>query len=686
MKLETAQQIAAKYAKTKSADYLKSLREEGVGTDEDDSKTGVQSAEDSSNETKTEKTHPQSKRLTQDAATEESLRESSAVQISSPEAEMAEKSGYVSFRTEDGFMTLGKPPPADGLAALDKAALEAAIETAAIKAENAGGEYVSFYPGDVKHVETEKRAESLPMYMRGFSDNSLAQYAELLHEMKLLVNEDAAALTSIILEEEHSFWVDLRDRITPETAAFLASAEVRGEAEARAALEILDGAKTASLIKELISLLDKPEKTQAVQTQARDDSYKPETVANAKNAAQTAAISDIFDILSGAEKSNHGGSENTIQANLPQDLSAKVGNNSFNNITTDNSENPQDSVTTRSNDNPKDVVSAHSNRNPQEAAAVHNNRNPQDVVTAHNNGNAPNVTTTRDVANPSIIPSPPDRAESSTPITPQFTATPADTAKMGAAEPAYHALANAIAKIPRLQPAHPKEILRFAETLTRVIETENTVVKTPVEQLEELFTNISKGKDNRDLGGQLARARQELFLRLTLIEEAISSMASPQRETALGQVQRLINHVRTLNGSDQYVYMQLPLKIDDRETTATLYIYKNKKKSGNRQIDPENVNILLSLELEHLGKWEGLINIKNKAVSIKMKVSGEEHVGFFRANTVMLHKLLHEVGFELKDTAIRYAREDTTPQTVMLSFDQLRVGSKKETGAMDYTV
>jgi len=160
-------------------------------------------------------------------------------------------------------------------------------------------------------------------------------------------------------------------------------------------------------------------------------------------------------------------------------------------------------------------------------------------------------------------------------------------------------------------------------------------------------------------------------------------MDFPQGVQIMEQVSQVLNHVRVLNNIEHLVYMQLPIILNEQETTAELYVFKKK---GKKQIDPENVNLLMTLELEHMGRWEGLINIQNKDVYIKMDVPGEEQKGFLGANTVALHKLLHEIGFNLKNPTITFTGEGTTPLTAMLSFEQLSAGKKSGSGAMDFTV
>jgi len=196
--------------------------------------------------------------------------------------------------------------------------------------------------------------------------------------------------------------------------------------------------------------------------------------------------------------------------------------------------------------------------------------------------------------------------------------------------------------------------------------------------IDKLFTRIAKNDSNA--GERLRLARQELFARLALIEEAISRSAPPARAALVEQTGRLMDHVRLLNSIDQFVYMQLPVMIGEERKTAELYLFKRK---GGKKPDPENVNILLALDLENMGHWESLINFRNKDVSVKMEVAGLEEKKYFGDNTVMLLGMLAEAGFKLVSVNITYSEEETTPLNALAIFDK---HMNARTGTIDFKV
>ena len=712
MKVEVAQQIPQKDAKTKSPDPLSPAQEGDIAA-KDGSATGaatkVQPAGNGYAASKTtaadgapsEDAALDKAAAEADAAIDAQLRKGPAVLISSPESEMARNAGYASFKTEEGFVTLGKAAPVSGLDALDKASLEkaldkavakaaleqaigTAVDKAAIIAEAANQKSAAALLAGAAADKAGHIAEPLPKYMRDFSDKSLVQYAKALNDLKLPVRESTAAMMLQIMEGKDMLPVNLHDRLTLESAAFLASAGMRGQAETQAALDILGGAKMDTLINSLLLLLNGTDSAETHAAQSEkvlysntvtqkhtdgSDSAEPQsqrpadlnqdmaTFGKTSVSTQTAGISDIFNLLKAADGSS-------LSEHLDPDLTSapKSGANQTDNIAAQSEKAPKNNAAIQSEKVPHGNAVTQSEKVPHGNAVAQNENVPQSTITI----SQPQQSVQDQVKLPQI------------PLI--------ESGMMGASIAVQDALATALSELPEFQNTPPKYILKFSETLTRVVGMETPVAEPPrVEdlhkQLEQLFTNIDR--NDLGLGQRLSQSREELFLRLMLIEEAVFRMDFPQGVQIMEQVSQVLNHVRVLNNIEHLVYMQLPIILNEQETTAELYVFKKK---GKKQIDPENVNLLMTLELEHMGRWEGLINIQNKDVYIKMDVPGEEQKGFLGANTVALHKLLHEIGFNLKNPTITFTGEGTTPLTAMLSFEQLSAGKKSGSGAMDFTV
>jgi len=279
----------------------------------------------------------------------------------------------------------------------------------------------------------------------------------------------------------------------------------------------------------------------------------------------------------------------------------------------------------------------------------------------------------------------PPLAESAGPAPPgipELGTTHSESAKPDSPNSTLHSsLSVLLSRIPEFHGTPPQALERFSGMLLRVAG-ESGEMGSDIEklqaQIDKLFTRIVKG--DPDAGARLKQARAELYTRLALIDEAISRAAPPARAEIHGQTQRLMEHVRLLNSIDQFAYMQLPVQLGEERKTAELYLFRRK---GNRKPDPENVNILLALDLEHMGHWEALLNIRKKDVSIQMEVRGEREKTHFSENTVMLHELLAEAGFKLVNTGITYSEKETTPLTALSTLERYTTG---RSGLIDFWI
>ncbi|MCL2046298.1 MAG: hypothetical protein FWG88_07915 [Oscillospiraceae bacterium] len=249
-----------------------------------------------------------------------------------------------------------------------------------------------------------------------------------------------------------------------------------------------------------------------------------------------------------------------------------------------------------------------------------------------------------------------------------------DALSSTAVDDAKSAIVTLLSELEAFKDTPPPVLDRFSNMLLNATGNENNEINMESDkianQLDGLFAQLSL--ENKDTGLELKRAREELFARLMLMEETISKASSPAKGEIIEQTRRLMDHVRLLDNIKEFAYMQIPININERKEAAELYVFK---KRGNKPIDPENVNILLALELEHMGRWEGLISFKNKDVSVKMEVRGLDEKDAFSEQTYKLHELLAEIGFRLMGTEIGILETEATPINAKVKLETMTKGS-----------
>ena len=512
---------------------------------------------------------------------------------------------------------------------------------------------------------------ALSALVRDFDDKSLAPFAGKLAELRMTVTEETARVMR-----------DLTIRnpgMALEEAAFLASNKLSGDDSlVRAALALLsNGDKTDAMLMRLIALLtsaDAPAQTEKVNSQLPRGTELPSLYPQLPARDGPSPLTDWLRLV---ETSVAG--ENTVNAERfteqgqPPGTQTDPGGIISQRDTVLQSRNVINYVENQQNEvyHVEKSVSelqnlSFSKTGPATEPGTDSGQKSSSIL--YSEKPSPETTGPQfSVEDPAQLHSP-FSAQEKTP----FSARGAEIPSSGSQPPAPETgsvIAGILSNVPEFRGTPPPVLERFSNMLLRVArdssETAGGDVAKLADLVDKLFTRIEK--NDKSAGERLRSAREELFARLTVIEESISRAAQPARTEMLEQTRRLMDHVRLLNSIDQFAYLQLPVSMGEERKTAELYLFK--RRNGKRA-DPENVNILLALDLENMGHWEGLINIRNKDVSIRMEVQRAEEKDYFSDQTVMLHELLSESGFRLVSASVTCREEETTPLTALSVFDR----------------
>ena len=508
----------------------------------------------------------------------------------------------------------------------------------------------------------------------GFTDKSLAPYANKLAQLNMPVTEGSAQMMRELIAQNPGMSLD--------EAAFLASNKITGdESMMKAALAIIaDGDKTDAMIARLLSLVNEQTSLTELNLGVRnpdlgiDGSKLPNAISSGENnpsfTVSTANTAPLTELLTTIIKSFSNAQTIISQPNINMQTNGEHAQENLQPSVQqgqgDGSSAPQGAGSTLQGEPQIPVTGAPIGVQTEAQPPTQGDGSP---VSGTNPETAAANQTQENAAQSA---SQTQAEQTAQPATTQSTPQPATMAGV---------VAQLLSDIPEFSGTPQTALHRFSEMLLRVAG-ENPEAANNTEdltaQLDKLFTKISK--DDTDAGARLRGAREELYARLALIDEAISRAAQPARAEMLVQTQKLMDHVRLLNSIEQFVYMQLPVQLSEEKKTADLYVFKRK---GGKRSDPDNVNILLAIDLEFMGHWEALLNIKNKEVSIQMEVQGEAEKEHFNANTVMLHNMLTDAGFKLVSTNIKFSEEETTPLTALSAFDRYTGGKQ---GIIDFKI
>lgn len=102
--------------------------------------------------------------------------------------------------------------------------------------------------------------------------------------------------------------------------------------------------------------------------------------------------------------------------------------------------------------------------------------------------------------------------------------------------------------------------------------------------------------------------------------------------------------------NQMYAYVQLPLKLQQREAQGELYVYTNRKKMAGND---GNITALLHLDMEYLGPVDVYVSMKNSKVSTKFYLQDDEMIDFIGAHIDILTRRLKERGYECNCAMVR---------------------------------
>ncbi len=181
--------------------------------------------------------------------------------------------------------------------------------------------------------------------------------------------------------------------------------------------------------------------------------------------------------------------------------------------------------------------------------------------------------------------------------------------------------------------------------------------------VKELFIDI----DSDHLASELdiSKFHAELNNRLEMLKAAIQA-ADPtgvtDREQLSANTALLDDSIKLLNhlNNNHFYYYQLPVNLSGQDTTAELYVMK--RKQSRKKIDPRNTVLFVSLDTNHIGRIETLLDVKEQNVSIHLRTEHPKIRDYIKENIKYLYEGLTNCGFKLVN--IQYAILDSASTPV----------------------
>lgn len=119
-----------------------------------------------------------------------------------------------------------------------------------------------------------------------------------------------------------------------------------------------------------------------------------------------------------------------------------------------------------------------------------------------------------------------------------------------------------------------------------------------------------------------------------------SGVVNPKAEALADNIRGNIEFMNQINES--YTYVQVPLKMNEKNASGQLYVYTNKKSMSNPD---KELSAFLHLDLEHLGGTDVSIKMLHRKVTTNFYLDSDESYALVKQFLPVLEKRLQDKGY-----------------------------------------
>ena len=119
-----------------------------------------------------------------------------------------------------------------------------------------------------------------------------------------------------------------------------------------------------------------------------------------------------------------------------------------------------------------------------------------------------------------------------------------------------------------------------------------------------------------------------------------SGVVNPKAEALADNVRGNIEFMNQIN--EAYTYVQVPLKMNEKNASGQLYVYTNKKSMSNPD---KELSAFLHLDLEHLGGTDVSIKMLHRKVTTNFYLDSDESYALVKQFLPVLEKRLQDKGY-----------------------------------------
>jgi|GEM_PF-2688299 len=178
------------------------------------------------------------------------------------------------------------------------------------------------------------------------------------------------------------------------------------------------------------------------------------------------------------------------------------------------------------------------------------------------------------------------------------------------------------------------------------VETAKETVKVIKDNIEKLFIKVDGLKyQTENIKAEIAKRLSDISQVIEVLRNIAAQGIIKNKEfiSKFHQLEEKLNFMKQVN--NHFIYLPIPVSVNQKNTFTELYIMRNKQKKKN--LDPSNATLLLSLSTQNLGVLEILVKVYKKTVECHFTADSVEHLDFVKKNITSLYTLLEAEGYKL---------------------------------------
>lgn len=149
---------------------------------------------------------------------------------------------------------------------------------------------------------------------------------------------------------------------------------------------------------------------------------------------------------------------------------------------------------------------------------------------------------------------------------------------------------------------------------------------------------------------EIDRLYEKIYEQAGKLEDSLNQSGHSNRQFS-EQAQNMRENIQFMQQlNQQFIFAQLPMKMNGQEANSELFVYANKKKL---QQSAEGVRLLLHLDMPHLGATDILVTLRDKKLHARFTLEDQTSVSVIADNIVELSKRLEEKGFHFTNEVIK---------------------------------